>query len=66
MFRAICSSLRFLSILIFGSLPASADSGVTYTISGDYSPTTSTSQLSGPSETFMSTPTAFIGPIRRI
>jgi len=42
----------FLSLLILNPLPASADSGVTYTISGNYSPTTSNSQLSGPSDTF--------------
>jgi hypothetical protein len=52
MFRPICVFFGFLSILILGPLSVSADSGVTYTISGDYSPTTSTSQLSGPSDTF--------------
>jgi hypothetical protein len=51
-FRAICVLLCFVSILILSPLPASADSGVTYTISGDYSSTTSASQLSGPSDNF--------------
>jgi hypothetical protein len=45
----LCSVLL---VLIFGPQPVSADSGVTYTISGAYSSTTSASQLSGPSDTF--------------
>ena len=41
-----------LLVFIFGPQPASADSGVSYTISGVYSASTSASQLSGPSDTF--------------
>jgi hypothetical protein len=53
MIRTLCIFFSpFLSILILGVSPASADSGVSYTISGVYSPTTSSSQLSGPSDTF--------------
>jgi hypothetical protein len=46
----VLSSL--LLILSFGSQPASADSVVTYSVSGVYSPDTNASQLSGPSDTF--------------
>jgi hypothetical protein len=52
MIRRLCIFFSFLSILILGVSPASADSGVSYTISGVYSATTSSSQLSGPSDTF--------------
>lgn len=41
-----------LLILSFGCQPASADSGVTYSVSGVYSPDTTYSQLSGGSDTF--------------
>jgi hypothetical protein len=63
MFRPICVFFGFLSILILGPLSASADSGVTYTISGDYSPTTSTSQLSGPSDNFSMSFTLPLQPV---
>jgi hypothetical protein len=63
MFRAICVFFCFLSILIFGPLPAAADSGMTYTISGDYSPTTSNSQLSGASDTFSMSFTVPVQPV---
>src|ERR1700688_4571735 len=63
MIRPVCVFLCFLSILILGPLPASADSGVTYTISGEYSPTTSTSQLSGPSDTFTMSFTVPVQPV---
>ena len=41
-----------LLALILGAQPAKADSGVTYVISGVYSPTTGSSLLSGASDTF--------------
>ncbi|HET6932088.1 MAG TPA: hypothetical protein VFI45_17305 [Candidatus Acidoferrum sp.] len=41
-----------LLILSFGCQPARADSGVTYSVSGVYSPDTTASQLSGASDTF--------------
>jgi hypothetical protein len=41
-----------LLVVIFGAQPANADSDVTFTISGVYSAATSSSQLSGPSDTF--------------
>lgn len=41
-----------LLALILGAQPVKADSGVTYVISGVYSPTTGSSLLSGPSDTF--------------
>jgi hypothetical protein len=41
-----------LLAVILGAQPAKADSGVTYQISGTYSSTTSSSPLSGPSDTF--------------
>jgi hypothetical protein len=63
MFRAICEFFFFLSILILCPLFAAADSGLTYTISGDYSPITSTSQLSGPSDTFSMSFTLPLQPI---
>jgi hypothetical protein len=52
-----------LLILIFGPQPASADSGVTYTISGVYSATTGNSQLSGPSDTFLMSFTVPTNPV---
>jgi hypothetical protein len=52
MYRAFCIISSFLVILIWAPLPASADSGVTYTISGIYSTATTSSQLSDPSATF--------------
>ena len=51
-FQAICVFSFYLSMLVLGLSPASADLGMSYTISGDYSPTTSISQLAGPSDTF--------------
>jgi hypothetical protein len=41
-----------LLVVVFGAQPANADSDVTFTISGVYSASTSSSQLSGPSDTF--------------
>jgi hypothetical protein len=41
-----------LLAVILGAQPVKADSGVTYQISGTYSSTTSSSQLSGSSDTF--------------
>ena len=63
MFRATCILFCSFSILLLGPVSASADSGVTYTISGDYSPTTSTSQLSGPSDTFSMSFTLTVQPV---
>jgi hypothetical protein len=63
MYRGICVFFCFLQILILGPLPASADSGLTYTISGVYSPATSTSQLSGPSDTFTMSFTLPVQPV---
>jgi len=42
-----------LLVVTFGAQPANADSDVTFTISGVYSAATSSSQLSGPSDTFI-------------
>ena len=52
MCRTFCIISSFLTILILAQFPASADSGVTYTISGVYSTATTSSPLSGPSVTF--------------
>jgi hypothetical protein len=62
MFRATCILFCSFSILILGPVSASADSGLTYTISGDYSPTTSPSQLSGPSDIFTMSFTLAVQP----
>jgi hypothetical protein len=51
-FRTRSVLCSVLLLLIFAPRLVKADSGVTYTISGTYSSTTSTSQLSGPSDTF--------------
>jgi hypothetical protein len=63
MFRATCFLLSFLAILICGALPVLADSGMTYTISGDYSPNTTPSQLSGPSDAFTMSFTLALQPV---
>jgi hypothetical protein len=63
MFRLTYVLFYFLSIVILGPSPVSADSGITYTISGDYSPTTSTSQLSGPSDSFSMSFTLPVQPV---
>lgn len=52
MVRTFCIISLFLTILVLAPRPASADSGVTYTISGVYSTDTTSSQLSDPSATF--------------
>jgi hypothetical protein len=46
----VCGAVLILS---FGPQPIRADSGITYNISGMYSATTTSSQLSGPSDTFL-------------
>jgi hypothetical protein len=46
----LCSVLL---VLIFGPQPVSADSGVSYTIAGTFSSATTSSPLSGPSDTFI-------------
>jgi hypothetical protein len=63
MYRAICVSVCSLSILVLRLSLASADSGMTYTISGDYSPSTSISQLTGPSDTFSLSFTLPVQPV---
>lgn len=45
----LCSVLL---VLIFGPQPVNADSGVSYTIAGTFSSATTSSPLSGPSDTF--------------
>ena len=52
MFRTRSVLCSVLLLLIFAPRLVKADSGVTYTISGVYSTTTGSSQLSGPSNTF--------------
>jgi hypothetical protein len=61
MFRITSILFCSLSILILGSTSLMADSGVTYVISGDYSPTTSPSQLRRPSYPF---PISFTLPVQ--
>jgi hypothetical protein len=52
-FRTAFVVCGVLLTLIVGPRPIQADSGVTYNISGKYSATTTSSQLSGPSDTFL-------------
>src|ERR1700722_12651756 len=63
MYRTFCIISLFLTILVLGPRPASADSGVTYTISGVYSTDTTSSQLSDPSATFSMSFTVPLQPV---
>lgn len=52
MLRLVYAFCGVLLALILGGQPVNADSGVTYTVSGTYSSATTSSPLSGPSDTF--------------
>ena len=64
MYRTAIVLCGVLLVVLFGAQAVKADSGVTYTISGVYSSTTTSSPLSGPSDTFLMSFTVPTNPVK--